>query len=96
MNDNTFTVQRTEFFTFFRNNNNFLNEALFIITQLFMHFLWNCKQCAILPVPSHLRRFILHEIGLLKTMYKKLSLVFENSGIDFEALTNGEEQNVRF
>jgi hypothetical protein len=96
MNDNTFSVQQTEFFTFFRNNNNFLNEALFIITQLFMYFLWNCKQRAILPVPSHLRRFILHEIGLLKTMYKKLSLVFENSGIDFEALTNGEEQNVRF
>jgi hypothetical protein len=96
MNDNNFTVQRTEFFTFFRNNNNFLNEALFIITQLFMNFLWNCKQRAILPVTLHLRRFILHEIELLKTMYKKLDLVFENSGINFEALTNGVEQNVWF
>jgi hypothetical protein len=72
MNDNDFTVQRTEFFTFFRNNNNYLNEALFIITQLFMKFLWNCEQRSILPVTLHLRRFILHEIELLKTVSKKL------------------------
>jgi hypothetical protein len=96
MDDNDFTVQCTEFFTFFRNNNNYLNEALFIITQLFMKFLWNCKQRSILPVTLHLRRFVLHEIELLKTMSKKLYLIFENSGINFEALENGVEQNVRF
>jgi hypothetical protein len=85
-NDNNFTVSRTEFFTVFRKPNEFLNKALFIVTQLFIKFVWACKIRKILPVQRHLRCNILLEVQLLVKISKKNRDAFANSGLDPEFL----------
>jgi hypothetical protein len=80
-NDN-FTVTRTEFFTTFKKPNNFLNRALFLVTQLFMKFVWNCKQREILPVQIHLRQNIILEVQTLVKISKEADMTFRNSNLN--------------
>jgi hypothetical protein len=80
--DINFTVTRTEFFTTFKKPNNFLNISLFLVTQLFMKFVWNCKQREILPVQLHLRQNITLEVQTLVKISKEADLAFRNSNLN--------------
>jgi hypothetical protein len=84
--DNNFTVTGTEFFTTFKKPNNFLNRSLFLVTQLFMKFVWNCKQRQILPVQLHLRQNITLEVQTLVKLSKEVDLAVSNSNLNAEFL----------
>jgi hypothetical protein len=77
----TFTVTRSELFTNFARPNNFTNRALFLITRLFIKFLWDCKVRKILPTQRHVLSSITHELRVITSLNRKLKKIFENSGL---------------
>jgi hypothetical protein len=89
--DEFFSVTRSEFFVVFKRPNNHMNVSLFVITQLFKKFLWNCKQRKILPVLNHLKYSITMEVSLLTGISKKMKNNFYNSGLN-PVLINEIEQ----
>jgi hypothetical protein len=81
LNDENFTVSRSDIFTVFKRPNNYTNRALFVITQLFLKFVWNCKQRKILPVQRHLRSSIILELKTLVKLSNEVRISFLNSGL---------------
>jgi hypothetical protein len=79
--DRTLTVTRTEFFTNFGRPNNFTNRALFLVTRLFIKFLWDCKVRKILPTQRHVLSSIMHELRVTTSLNRELKKIFENSGL---------------
>jgi hypothetical protein len=87
-NDENFIITRTEFFTSFKTRTNFFLLSLFVLTQIFLKFLWDCKIRKILPVFEHLKITVISETTVIMKLSKQMDKFFKNSNLNAELFDN--------
>jgi hypothetical protein len=85
--DNRFVIHRREFFgEFRRNNNNFYNESINILTILLRKYFWDCKVRKNLPMINKAVSFIGDEIKIMGKVSTKFYELWTKSGLNLENL----------
>jgi hypothetical protein len=90
--DENFTISRQEFFTSFKTRTNYFIGTMYIITQMFLKFLWDCKIRKILPILEHLKNTIRAEILVIMKVSKKMNTFLRNSNLNAELFVFPELQ----
>ena len=77
-------VTRQEFFTIFKRENSCLNKILFLITKLFMKYIWDCKVRKSMPNLRLLRVYIKSEINIFSKCKRGFNEILAISGINLD------------
>ena len=77
-------VNRQEFFTIFKRENSCLNKILFLITKLFMKYIWDCKVRKSMPNLRLLRVYIKSEINIFSKCKRGFNEILAISGINLD------------
>ena len=77
-------VTRQEFFTVLERDNNCFNSVLFVVTKLFIKYIWDCKLRKCLPSLALLKNLVKSEINIIKFGRKDFVGIVVESNINFE------------
>jgi exonuclease III len=87
---NVANITRRDFFTGFRQHNQFLNEFLNISLMFFKKFLWDarCRKC--LPQLTGLKHFIKDEFSVMKRISSKFNQILNGCGVNLLNILENE------
>ena len=83
--DENAIITRQELFVGFTRFSNQKNEILFIITKLFIKYIWDCKVRITLPTLQNCLVQIKSEINCIKKINRKINDLVENAELNLDA-----------
>jgi hypothetical protein len=84
--DQDFTVLKREFFGEFKENNNFKNEMLLMVSILLRKHFWDCKTRKMIPTLRGAKYFLHTEMTTMSKISSNFERIFAGSGLNINIL----------